>query len=302
MNDRTSLETICSYLPERVRQSLSAVADTRELTEVRLRIGKPVSLVYTDCCKFLTKSLGTTMSAANTSCIVVTPQDMTETIDALCRYSRHSCTKELTEGYFVIGNGIRVGVAGRKADSGNGIISDISSLNFRFAREVIGCANDIHKSIGSSGILIAGRVNSGKTTLLRDLCRLSGNLCRTVLIDERNEISASYMGTAAFDVGVQTDVLIGYDRASGIVSAVRTLSPEVIFCDEIAVQSDVDAILSALGCGVKFTATIHAGSFDELMSRDIARQLISAGAFSTLIMLSSTRAEISAVRRLRDAC
>ena len=82
----------------------------------------------------------------------------------------------------------------------------------------------------------------------------------------------------------------------------RTLSPDVIFCDEIAIQADADAIMSALGSGVRFTATIHAGSFDELMSRNIARQLIDAGAFSYIIMLSGKKSEISAIRSLKDAC
>ena len=302
MKDRTSLETICSYLPERIWKVLSSVQNTDGLTEIRLRCGRPLSLIYADSCRYLTSDSSLTFSPVNSKCLTVTADDISQTVEVLCRYSRHSCAKELTEGYFVIENGIRVGIAGRRTESCAGIITDISSLNFRFAREVIGCADDIYRNCGSKGLLIAGSVNSGKTTLLRDLCRLSGNTAKTVLVDERNEISATYCGKSSFDVGVQTDVLVGYDRAAGIVSAVRTLSPDVIFCDEIAVQADADAILTALGSGVQFTATIHAGSFDELMSRSIACQLIDAGAFSYIIMLSGRNSEISAIRRLKDAC
>ena len=302
MKERTSLEVICSYLPERISHSLARLTDLSGLTEVRLRTSRPAAVVFGDSCKFITSDGSLTLSPANTACIIVSPEEISRTVDAICRYSRHSFEKELAEGCFVIENGIRVGAAGRRNSSSGGIIRDISSLNVRFAREVIGCADDIYRNCGCKGLLIAGRVNSGKTTILRDLCRLSGNSCKTVLIDERNEISATTGGIPGNDIGVQTDVLIGYERSDGIIAAVRTLSPEVIFCDEIAAQPDVDAILSALGSGVQFTATIHAGSFDELLSRRIAAELIDAGAFEYLVLLGEGMAQVKAVRRLRNAC
>ena len=301
MKDRTSLDVICSYLPERIRKALKFLPDINGLTEVRIRSGRPVALVYPDFCRFLTADGSLTLSPCNSKCIKVGSDEIAGIIDALCHYSQHSCPRELTEGFFVIENGIRVGAAGKKSEAQNGLIKDFTSLNFRFAREVIGCGEEIFRKYGGSGVLIAGAVNSGKTTILRDLCRLTGNTEKAVLIDERNEISATYSGSASFDIGVQTDVLVGYRRADGIIVAVRTLSPDVIFCDEISVQDDVDAILSALGSGVRFTATIHAGSYEELMSRRIARELIDAGAFEHLVLLSGSRADVRSVRRLKNA-
>lgn len=301
MRDRTSLDVICSYLPERIRKVLRTISDVNELTEIRLRSSKPVALVYAGKCRFITSDGGETFSPSNSSCVRVSAEEIAGTVDALCHYSQHSCSKELTEGYFVIENGIRVGVAGRKSETQNGLIREFTSLNFRIAREVLGCGEYIFRKYGGSGILIAGSVNSGKTTILRDLCRLTGNIEKGVLIDERNEISGTYSGIASFDLGAQTDVLVGYRRAEGIISAVRTLSPDVIFCDEISVQEDVDAILSVLGSGVRFTATIHAGSYEELMGRKIARELIEAGAFEKLVLLKDFKADVIGVRRLKNA-
>ena len=47
------------------------------------------------------------------------------------------------------------------------------------------------------------------------------------IVDERGEFGG-------FSPGVNTDVLTGFGKKKGIEIAVRTLSPELIVCDEIA--------------------------------------------------------------------
>ena len=76
------------------------------------------------------------------------------------------------------------------------------------------------------------------------------------------------------DIGVMTDVIVGMNRSKGITSALRTLSPDMIFCDEISTEEDAAAILAAHGCGVEFAATIHCTSYDDLMKRRIAADLL----------------------------
>ena len=151
---------------------------------------------------------------------------------------------------------------------------------------------------------IVGRNGAGKTTLLRDLCRLLGDSRKVVLIDERNEISASSGGTPGRDIGAMTDVIVGSGRASGIISAVRTLSPDMIICDEISDSGDAEAILGGYGCGVNFTASLHAESYDEMLSRTAAVPLIEAGVFDYAVFLlgSGFPSKIKEIRRLAKCC
>jgi stage III sporulation protein AA len=175
-------------------------------------------------------------------------------------------------------------------------------LNFRISRQIIGCAEEIfNKTLSSDpkNVLICGGVNSGKTTLLRDLCRISGDVYKCVLIDERNELSASVSGIPMNNIGIQTDVLEGCCRSGGIITAVRNLSPDIIFCDEISDRSDADAILNGYGCGVNFVSTIHAASFDELMKREIASELIKKDVFKYAVLLDKKNpGKIREIRRL----
>ena len=69
------------------------------------------------------------------------------------------------------------------------------------------------------------------------------------------------------------DVLRGYPRAKGIEIATRTLSPEVIFCDEIGSAEEAKAILSAQNSGVPLIATAHADSRETLFRRPNIRIL-----------------------------
>lgn len=85
------------------------------------------------------------------------------------------------------------------------------------------------------------------------------------MIDSRNELSGSVRGTPMLDVGLNTDVLCGAEKSEGIMLALRSLSPEIIICDEIG--NDAAAVEQAVFCGVKVIASAHAGSLTELQRR-----------------------------------
>lgn len=306
MNGRTSYETISSYATPEIRRamSLTALEDRRDLSEIRIRSGRAVSFVYPGRIMFLTESGRLTANHRNSACIAASASDIREIVEALCRYSVHSCSRELREGFFVIGGGIRVGVSGTVSETESRTIRDFSSLNFRIARSVTGCAEELFRKTSGSSVLICGGVNSGKTTLLRDLCRLLGDSRKVALIDERNEISASIGGIPGRDIGAMTDVIIGSGRAAGVAAAVRTLSPDMIICDEISEPCDAEAILSGFGCGVNFTASLHAESYEEMLSRKAAVPLIESGVFDYAVFLwgSCCPSRIKEIRRLARCC
>lgn len=289
MSGSTSYEIISTYAAHPIREAMLRVSIEKRsaLTEVRLRSGRPVSFVCVGGIKFLTKHGELTSIPENSDCIRVSAEDIAYTVNALCRYSVHSCRKELTEGYFVIENGIRVGASGTMSDTADGVLKDFNGLNFRLSREVMGCADELYNTVcnDGTGVIICGGVNSGKTTMLRDLCRIIGKRYKVALIDERNEISAVRFGQPQMDIGVMTDVIVGMNRSKGITSALRTLSPDMIFCDEISTEEDAAAILAAHGCGVEFAATIHCTSYDDLMKRRIAADLFEAEVFGSAVFL-----------------
>lgn len=75
--------------------------------------------------------------------------DILETIQKICDNSIYSYQNEICNGYITIKGGHRVGISGNCVIEGNKLINInyISSLNFRIARQVIGCSNEILKYI-----------------------------------------------------------------------------------------------------------------------------------------------------------
>lgn len=304
MQGSTSFETITSYLPEKLRRLLLNIPRDKlsGLMEVRLCAGGAMYLVYSDKISFI-RSDGGLYSYNNKKEIYnVTAADVKETVERLCHYSLHSCGKQLSQGYFVVENGVRVGVSGAYSATDKPVLTEFTSLNFRVSRCVEGCADEIFASNYDKNIIICGGVNSGKTTILRDICRLTGNVRKCALIDERNEIACLHDGTPQNDVGAMTDIISNCSRSAGIISAVRTLSPEVIVCDEIASMSDSEAIISGIGCGVKFILTAHGTCYEELIKRRELAYLIESGLFDVVVFLrgASAPSKIREIKRLKN--
>lgn len=301
MNESTSYEKIAEYLPPKIRLPFLGIrhSERQHITELRLNSGRTAAVVFPHKIMYLTIN-GLTANPNNTAGITVLPSDIAAVMDSLSHFSIHSCVKQLKEGVFVLCGGIRVGLSGRY--NADGMITDVTGLNFRISRNITGCGEKIFDIIKSEkcGVVISGGVNSGKTTILRDLCRLVGNSFPVTLVDERNEIACTDGGIIRNDVGVLTNVLTGCSRSKGIVSAVRTLSPAYIFCDEISTDEDAFAILGSIGCGVKFCATVHGSNFEEMCSRTVMKKLLGSDVFRYAVILSGGEnpSEIREIRRL----
>ena len=304
MQGSTSFERITSYLPDKLRRLLLNIPRDKlsGLMEVRLRAGGAMYLVYSDKISFIRSDGGLSSYYNKKEIYNVTAADVKETVERLCHYSVHSCGKQLSQGYFVVENGVRVGVSGAYSATDKPVLTEFTSLNFRVSRCVEGCADEFFASNYDKNIIICGEVNSGKTTILRDICRLTGNVRKCALIDERNEIACLYDGVPQNDVGAMTDIISNCSRSAGIISAVRTLSPEVIVCDEIASISDSEAIISGIGCGVKFIVTAHGTCYEELIKRKEIAYLIESGLFDVVAFLrgASAPSKIREIKRLKN--
>lgn len=303
MHRSTSIDTVMKYLPEKIRDNIMTISYDKlsNVMEIRLRAGGPVYFVYADKICYLSQS-GELSEMITERTFIVSGVLIREVIDRLCHYSMHSCVKQLKEGFFVVENGVRVGVSGTYSTNETPILTDFASVNFRISRCIKGCADDIFSKTYGKNVIICGGVSSGKTTVLRELCRLTGSFRKVTLIDERNEISCLSSGIPQNDIGSLTDVISGSPRSVGIMSAIRTLSPDVIFCDEIASQNDVEAILDGIGCGAKFVVTAHGLNYSDLIRRKEINYLLEKGKFETIVFLkgSSSPGEIREIRRINN--
>lgn len=303
MNDSTSFKSVLSYLPDKMRVLMSGINDREleDLTEVRLHAGGPVYFVYINKVRYLQKNGGLS-SEYTDKAYLVGALTIKETVERLCHFSVHYYKKQLEEGYFVLEKGVRVGVSGAYSYTENPALYEFSSLNFRIPRCVKGCADKLFSETFDQNVIICGGVNSGKTTILRDLCRLTGNIRKTALIDERNEIACMLRGEPQNDIGCMTDVIVNLNRAKGIMSAIRTLSPEVVCCDEISSMNDSEAILNGIGCGVKFVVTAHGENYSELMKRNDIAFLVNKGFIDSIVFLEGVSApsKIRQIKRIRN--
>ena len=233
--------------------------------------------------------------------LLISQNDILETMKILCNFSIYSYQNQIKEGFITLKGGHRVGISGTAVINNNEIIniSDISSINFRISREVLGCSDRIFDKFGLNigGTLIIGPPSSGKTTILRDIARKlstsfeADKLIKVSIIDERREIAASYQGVPQRDIGF-SDVLSGFPKAEGIIRAIRTLSPKIIICDEIGGIEDAEAIKKSLNSGVGIIASIHAKSTDEMANSFRIKNILSSGAIKRAVLLDSNPGKI----------
>lgn len=266
----------------------------KQVHEVRLRLDKPLTLCTASGTLFLSAK-GTPLYSDSEQALTVCKKDIADSFLNVCGSSVYAHQNEIVNGFVTIRGGHRVGLCGTAVLNDGKITSvkDISSLNLRIARQIFGISQSLIEKISpiSGGLLVAGMPQSGKTTLLRDMAlRLStgmdGRRLKTCVIDERGELSGTFSGVACNNLGL-ADILNGYPKGEGIMHAIRALSPEVIITDEVGTTSDVAAIEQGFNAGAYVMASIHAGSYNELMRRRQTRDLLATGAFSKLAVLKS---------------
>lgn len=233
------------------------------LQEIRMRRGKCVELRGSGKSVFLQR--------------VVTAEDISFCINTATRYSPWA-VDTLSEGFITAPGGHRIGVCGETVGQPVRTMRNVRSICIRIAGDFPGIGAELASIHGS--VLIIGRPGSGKTTLLRDLIRQRSKRETVCVIDQRAELFPG-----CFESGPRVDVLTGCGKKQAVDILLRTMGPDTIAMDEITLDSDCEALMSAAWCGVDLIATAHASDLHQLRTRPVYRPLVESGIFQTVAVL-----------------
>src|SRR5699024_7884297 len=159
------MEEILRLFSPKLRQAIEKKIVNRwdELEELRVRLLRPVELIFNNGSEWLPHS-------------IPTEDDGLFLISQLSEFSLYRMEDELREGYITIEGGHRVGLAG-KVNTRNGEIKSvhyITFFNIRIAKAKAGAGMALLPYIfrkNYMNTLLIGPPQSGKTTMIRDLVR-----------------------------------------------------------------------------------------------------------------------------------
>lgn len=280
---------IYKILPEVIGNSIKQFLVEDKIQEIRIKVGKPIILNLA----FEEKVLD----------YIPTREDLRYLITKISNYSLYAFEEEIKQGYITLKGGHRVGLAGECVMAKGEVrtIKNISSLNIRICKEVIGASNKVMRLIAENdrvyNTLIVSPPKCGKTTILRDIAKnLSNGMYqinlkgkKVTIVDERSEIAACYNGIPQMNVGIRTDILDNCLKKSGMIMAIRSLSPEVLICDEIGTEGDLEALNMAFNSGVNIIVTVHGYDINDIYNRKVFKELIDSCVLERIILLSNRR-------------
>lgn len=274
-------------LPLGISNELRDIFLKEPIQEVRIKVNKPI-IVNSSHREIVLK-------------YVTTIEDMKQILVKVSNYSLYAYEEEIKQGYITIKGGHRIGIAGECVLVNGEVrtIRNISSLNIRICREVIGCSNKVMRFITNNNrvfnTLIVSPPKCGKTTILRDIAKsissgmpnlnLKGK--KVSIIDERSEIAACFNGVPQLDVGIRSDILDNCLKKDGMIMAIRSLSPDILICDEIGTEGDVEALNMAFNSGVNIIVTIHGYSIDDIYQRKVFKDLLENSILERIVILSN---------------
>lgn len=267
-------EAILSFLPLPLACEIRDICQkTRAATlcEIRLRCKRLASLTFYRDGGLCTYPLT----------YVADENAMREVLLGICQGSVYAYEGSVKQGYISLPGGCRVGLCGEAIAQGEEIksIRRVTSLVFRLPHSLPSCAASLVARFRArrESVLVFSPPGGGKTTLLKAAVQaLSGGRdgLRVAVVDSRGELSD-------FGRDCLVDILSGYPKACGMEIAVRTLSPELVVCDEIG-EGEAEALRGAAQCGVPILASAHAESVEQLYRRPVLGQMCRAGFFPIL--------------------
>ena len=278
-----SLQHITGYLPSRLKNAvLNMPEEIKNSTdEIRLRKNGAFSVFCGG--KNLFPDTNGKMKRLEQG-LTVTDSELEECVFLLCKGSMYSYDDTVMRGFIPIPYG-RAGVCGKTVTENGCLkkVKEITSVSLRVHRPAENYARKlirIYRQYGILSTIIFSPPAMGKTTLLRSAAEMLGKgigfrPVKVGIADERNEILLPDT-----DMGL-CDTVAGCPKHISAELLTRTMSPEVIICDEIT-REDTEALLQSIGTGVCLICSCHAENRQSLFKKKHIQDLIEYGGFGLL--------------------
>lgn len=278
--------------PTEIFEALKNNLKFNYLYEIRLRIDRPITINYSNKFYFLGIE-GLTTDENNA--IICSKNLLESVILKASNYSIYSVNEDIKKGFITLNGGIRLGICGEIVTE-NGYIKtmkDFSSINLRFPHEVRNCSLNVLNYLIDNGQVLNTLVISspcgGKTTFIRDICYQLGKrdfALNVLILDERNEISASIKGVPTMDIGKFSDILVYSNKKIGFENGIRSMSPNLIVADELGNREDIESIIYASNSGINLLASAHAKNIEELKEKYLFNDVLHKKIFKRIVVLS----------------
>ena len=284
---------ILNYLGKSLKQTMQNLPEDffENLQEIRIRLNRIIIFKVLEKEYFLYKNGAVKDILYKENLYIPSMLDIKQMLEIMSDYSIYAFEEEIKNCFLTLKGGFRVGLVGTAVLENGKIkaIKNISSLNFRIAREFKGIADLILPYIKDKKFLstiIISPPNCGKTTFLRDIVRQISDLGQDIsLIDERGEIAGVFSGVNQFDVGMRTDVFDRVPKTEGMLNVLRTMSPSFIAVDEIGTKEDINAILKIFNSGVNLLCTVHSENIETFRQKVGFEEILKKQYFERFIVL-----------------
>ncbi len=242
-------------LPVEIAEALRRIDDIREL---RIRNGGAVKINVSGRWYYL----GDGALCTSTRNAITLGKVCDDILNIACANSMYAHEKSLSNGYFTLEDGTRIGVCGQVAGSGENIFQSYTSLCFRIPHYV-NCADGklLNKCIDNNTVII-GKPGAGKTTLLRDIALKLGSFYNVLVVDERGELFYDECMLAASGC----DILKRCSKSYAFDVGVRAMSPQYIVCDELS-ENDIVSVKNCLTSGVNLICSAHGTDEQDFENR-----------------------------------
>ena len=155
---------------------------------------------------------------------------------------------------------------------------NIIGLTCRVGRAVYGTIGIIEDIIRSGkSVLFLGRPGVGKTTMLREVARVSADDAkkRVIIVDTSNEIAGDGdIPHSAIGGARRMQVITPVLQHAVMIEAVENHMPEVIVIDEMGTELEASAARTIAERGVQLIATAHGNTLDNLILNPTLADLI----------------------------
>lgn len=267
-------------LPEKVQQAFLRFP-LKQVYELRLRANAPMVVCLSGC-------------NSQISMVQITCEDLENIVHKAADYAIYAVLDQMVKGFITIRGGVRIGIAGELVMQCGKVcaVKNLSSLCIRVPHEIKNCSQPILPYVFGVqrpvSTLIIAPPGAGKTTMLRDLARqISEQFAHlnTLILDERGELAACYLGECQLDVGQNVDVITGGTKVYGFENGIRSLRPDVVITDEIATAEDVAMLQQAVRSGVIVIASVHAANIEDVATKPDLGLLVKQQVFERYLVL-----------------